>query len=235
MKKPLFIAEVGMNYNKNFGLASELIKQAALSGADIVKFQLGWRDKPGEINVITREDIDHLLKIAKLNEIELMFSVINHDALNLFQGFNFKSVKVASRTVRESALFEEIRCLNLNTYISFGMSEVDNYIAGKRSNEKYLFCVSNYPTYYWDLKGMPVDFRTSPFDGYSDHTLGIEACLFALSRGAQIIEKHFTLDKSETLIRDHALSATPIEFRNLVDIGVELYRIYNSVRSDVGQ
>lgn len=235
MKKPLFIAEVGMNYNKNFGLASELIKQAALSGADIVKFQLGWRDKPGEINVITREDIDHLLKIAKLNEIELMFSVINHDALNLFQGFNFKSVKVASRTVRESALFEEIRRLNLNTYISFGMSEVDNYIAGKRSNEKYLFCVSNYPTYYWDLKGMPLDFRTSPFDGYSDHTLGIEACLFALSRGAQIIEKHFTLDKSETLIRDHALSATPIEFRNLVDIGVELYRIYNSVRSDVGQ
>lgn len=232
MKKPLFIAEVGMNYNKNFGLASELIKQAAIAGADIVKFQLGWRDKPGEINVITKEDIFHLIKIAQLNDIELMFSVISQEALVLFKEFDFSSVKVASRSVRETTLFESIRSLDLNTYISFGMSEVQHYIAEKRSNEKYLFCVSNYPTYYWDLKGMPVDFRDSPFDGYSDHTLGIEACLFALSRGAQIIEKHFTLDKSETLIRDHTLSATPNEFRNMVDFGVELYRIYNFVRSD---
>ena len=61
MKKPIFIAEVGMNYNKNFALASELIKQAAISGADIVKFQLGWRDKPGEINVITKEDINPII------------------------------------------------------------------------------------------------------------------------------------------------------------------------------
>jgi sialic acid synthase SpsE len=59
--------------------------------------------------------------------------------------------------------------------------------------------------------------------------LGIEACLYALSRGAQIIEKHFTLDKSETLIRDHALSATPGEFRDLVKTGTELFRIYNTL------
>ena len=36
-----------MNHNGNFGLFFELIKQAAHSGADIVKFQLGWRD--GEV------------------------------------------------------------------------------------------------------------------------------------------------------------------------------------------
>ena len=42
-KKPTFIAEIRMNYNGNIDLASELIKQAKLSGADIAKFQLGWR------------------------------------------------------------------------------------------------------------------------------------------------------------------------------------------------
>ena len=60
--------------------------------------------------------------------------------------------------------------------------------------------------------------------GYSDHTIGIDMCLIAISRGAQIIEKHFTLDKSNTTIRDHALSATPDEFRLLVELGREIHK-----------
>ena len=60
--------------------------------------------------------------------------------------------------------------------------------------------------------------------GYSDHTIGIDTCLLAIARGAKIIEKHFTLDKSSTVIRDHALSATPEEFRTMVNIGLEIYK-----------
>ena len=59
--KLIFIAEIGMNYNGNIDLAFELIKQAKLAGADIAKFQLGWRDKPGEINNINKEKIDKLI------------------------------------------------------------------------------------------------------------------------------------------------------------------------------
>ena len=55
VEKIKFIAEIGMNHNGNFSLCYELIKQAKLSGADIVKFQLGWRDKKGEINQIDRK------------------------------------------------------------------------------------------------------------------------------------------------------------------------------------
>ena len=72
--------------------------------------------------------------------------------------------------------------------------------------------------------------RTSPFDGYSDHTVGIETVLLAISRGARVIEKHFTLDKSDTTIRDHALSATPEEFRHMVQLGRAFRRCL-----DVGQ
>ena len=39
----LFIAEIGLNYSRNLDLSYELIKQAKYAGADIVKFQLGWR------------------------------------------------------------------------------------------------------------------------------------------------------------------------------------------------
>ena len=57
----IFIAEIGMNYNGNLDLAFELIKQAKYAGADIAKFQLGWRDGIDEINHIDEE------KLKKLN------------------------------------------------------------------------------------------------------------------------------------------------------------------------
>ena len=60
-------------------------------------------------------------------------------------------------------------------------------------------------------------------------TIGSKACLLAISRGAKIIEKHFTLDKSDNTIRDHALSATPEEFRNLVTLGREINKKISKV------
>ena len=72
---------------------------------------------------------------------------------------------------------------------------------------------------------LPKNFHDSVYSGYSDHTLGIETSLIAISRGAQIIEKHFTLDKSDNTIRDHALSATPEEFRQLVILGTEISKL----------
>ena len=75
-KKPTFIAEIGMNYNGNIDLASELIKQAKLSGADIAKFQLGWRDGPNEINVLDKHKISKIIKWGNYYDIEIMFSII---------------------------------------------------------------------------------------------------------------------------------------------------------------
>ena len=53
--------------------------------------------------------------------------------------------------------------------------------------------------------------------GYSDHTVGIEACLIAVSLGAEIIEKHFTLDNDYSDFQDHQLSANPTDFKSMVD------------------
>ena len=97
----IFIAEIGLNHNGNFGLAFELIRQAKMAGADIAKFQLGWRDQEGEINRITPEIMENLVKIADHYEIELMFSIITRDAFELAKPFEFPRYKVASRTVRD--------------------------------------------------------------------------------------------------------------------------------------
>ncbi len=52
--------------------------------------------------------------------------------------------------------------------------------------------------------------------GYSDHTLGIEAAVLSVALGARLIEKHFTLSKTQSDFRDHALSADPAELTELV-------------------
>ena len=75
-----------------------------------------------------------------------------------------------------------------------------------------------------DLKNFPKDFNKSPYEGFSDHTVGIETSLLAISRGAKVIEKHFTLNKSDTTIRDHALSATPDEFKLLTNLGKDIFK-----------
>tara|TARA_B100000787_G_scaffold165017_1_gene148431 strand:+ start:3735 stop:4433 length:699 start_codon:yes stop_codon:yes gene_type:complete len=226
----IFIAEIGMNHNGNFALCFELIKQAKLSGADIVKFQLGWRDKPGEINQIDVKTINQLISWSKYFEIELLFSIISDQAYNLIKPFNFQRYKIASRTVVDNLpLVKKILREKKKTIISLGMWNKKNLPIAKKKNISYLWCLSKYPCEPKDLKNLPKNFNNSLYDGYSDHSIGIETCLIAIARGAKIIEKHFTLDKSNTTIRDHALSATPDEFRLLANLGKDI-----SKKIDIG-
>ena len=221
----LFIAEIGMNHNGNFDLAYELIKQAKFAGADIAKFQLGWRDGPGEINRIDLDVLQTLNKWCDYFEIEIMVSVITEEALELARKFDFNRYKVASRTVRDNInLVKEIISEGKETIISLGMWDEEKPPIEKTNNIRYLWCKSQYPAEPWDLIDLPKDFTNSIYDGYSDHSIGIEVPLIAISRGAQIIEKHFTLDKSDTTIRDHILSATPDEFSVMVKIGRDIFR-----------
>ena len=221
----LFIAEIGMNHNGNFDLAYELIKQAKLSGADIAKFQLGWRDGEGEMNRIDFDILQTLKKWCDYFEIELLVSVITKEAFALARKFDFNRYKVASRTVRDNIdLVKEIVSEGKETIISLGMWDEEKPPIKVTDKIKYLWCKSKYPAEPWDLIDLPKDFTNSIYDGYSDHSIGIEVPLIAISRGAQIIEKHFTLDKSDTTIRDHILSATPDEFSVMVKIGRDIFR-----------
>jgi N,N'-diacetyllegionaminate synthase len=228
MKKIKFIAEIGMNHNGNFSLCYELIKQAKLSGADIVKFQLGWRDKKGEINQIDKKIIQKLYEWSNYFDIELMFSILTSDALKKIEPFKPKMIKIASRTLKEDFLLaKKIVNKNIPTIISLGMWNNSKLPFKKDKNLNYLWCLSKYPTEPKDLLNFPKNFKNSIYNGYSDHSIGIEMCLLAISRGANIIEKHFTLDKSNTTIRDHALSATPKEFHQMVILGQDIKKKIN--------
>ncbi len=213
-----------MNYNGNFSLIYELIKQSKLSGADICKFQLGWRDKPGEINQLDLKKVNQIIKWCEYFNTEPMFSIISKKAYEIFKKTKLKKIKIASRSLKyDYDLVKKIVKENpeKKIYISLGMWEnVD--LPFNNKNIDYFFCVSKYPCFAEDLLNLPKKFSKNKLIGYSDHTMGIDTCLLAISRGAAVIEKHFTLNKSDMTIRDHALSATPEEFRNLVNLGREI-------------
>jgi N-acetylneuraminate synthase/N,N'-diacetyllegionaminate synthase len=84
----------------------------------------------------------------------------------------------------------------------------------------FMHCVCAYPAPPSDvnLRAIPLlaDRLGSPI-GWSDHTLGPEACIAAAAIGARILEKHFTLDKNYSAFRDHRLSADPAEMKYIVE------------------
>ena len=122
------------------------------------------------------------------------------------------------------------KVINIETYISVGMVE-SNYFPFDNANVKYLWCKSTYPNDNQDIHLIPESFIKSKYYGFSDHFIGIEAALIAVTRGARLIEKHFTLDKANQTIRDHALSATPSEFKILVDHGRIIHNmLYSNVQ-----
>ena len=63
------------------------------------------------------------------------------------------------------------------------------------------------------IKNLQKDFKLDV--GYSDHTLGLQASVYAVAIGARIIEKHFTLNKNLSG-PDHLASLSPKEFSHMV-------------------
>jgi sialic acid synthase SpsE len=227
----LFVAEIGMNHDGNFNLAYELIRQAKQANADIAKFQFGWRNKPDEINHIDDSRARQLLGWCEYWGIEMMASLITEDAFEMARRIGLRRYKIASRTVQDNPdLCRKIIAAGHETFVSLGMWDGAAFPFGPPTDHlRYVYCRSKYPTYAEDLKALPGRFTGDEWYGYSDHHHGIDACLLAIARGAQYIEKHFTLNRASTVIRDHVLSATPAEFAELTRHGDALARLVRTL------
>lgn len=223
----IIIAEIGINHNGNINLAHELIKQAKFSGADIAKFQFYDPDKifgpdgthPDKKNYEFALKVQFDLEQAKSlkrwcdeEDIEFSASVFDIERFEWMESLNMKRYKIASRSVQEKELCDKILKTGKETFISLGFRDEEG-IPYKSDNARYLYCVPKYPCEYKDIK-LPGYFPDSKYQGFSDHTIGIEASLTAVARGASIIEKHFTLDKGLEG-PDHICSMTPDELKIL--------------------
>jgi len=144
--------------------------------------------------------------------------------------------KVPSGEITNLPLLRHIAAKGRPIILSTGMAtleEVEQAVAAIRAAGDpplaLLHCLSAYPAPVEEVNLRAMDSLASRFGypvGFSDHTLGIEIAVAAAARGAAIIEKHLTLDK--TLPGpDHRASLDVAEFSAMV-------RAIRSVESALG-
>ncbi len=102
------------------------------------------------------------------------------------------------------------------------MAEIEEAVAvlkeGGCPKVSLLQCTTEYPTNYSDVNLKVIENLRNYFNvsvGLSDHTKGIEISIAAVALGAEVIEKHFTLDKTMEG-PDHKASIEPQELKALV-------------------
>ena len=258
LKKTFIIAEIGNNHEGSFNVACKLIKEAKKAGVDAVKFQtfktedfINPHDKKRFRKLkkfeLSYEDFEKLSIIAKKNELKFISTPLDIKSA-IFLNNIVDCFKIASGDNNYYDLIETILDFNKPTFISTGLLDFIEIKSLVKFIKKIKFnfsrlslfhCVSDYPVSYDDANLLSIKYLKEKLPltiGYSDHTIGREASIVAVSLGAKIIEKHFTLSNNFSKFRDHQISLNPLDMKQLVSsirktelmLGLEEKRIQNS-------
>lgn len=235
-KNVFIIAEAGINHNGNISIAKKLIHEASKCGADAIKFQTIIPDElfsktvspklydfASKLSFDKKEHLE-LMKYAKKKNIEFFSTPLGKKSTDLLDEIGVKIMKIASGELTNHDFIKVVANKRKLMIISTGMSTIQeiaaavNVVKEKGCPFILLHCNSSYPTPINEANLSTIPYLKKVFGvpiGYSDHTLGIEACIAAIALGACIIEKHFTLDKKMEG-PDQNLSADIKEFSKLV-------------------
>lgn len=239
-KRVLVVAEAGNNHEGSFARAEEMIGRAGAAGADAIKFQTIVPEKLvaakeserlAQLNRfrLNYEQFAALAKTAKQAGITFLSTPFDLDSVAALEPL-VPGYKVASGDNDFFPLLERVALTGKPILLSTGMIDLAGTARAKDAIEAIwrrngvnpglvlLHCVAAYPTPPEEanlgaIRGLA---GLGTVVGYSDHTIGLDACPLAVALGARIIEKHFTLDKNLSAFRDHKLSADPAEFAELV-------------------
>jgi N-acetylneuraminate synthase len=239
------VAEIGGNFT-TFEEARALIDAAAGCGVDAVKLQTYRAETvaskaavfdmentgvTSQFELFKKYEIDedlHRRIFAYVDGKGLdWFSTPSHETdVELLERLGVGAYKIGSDDATNLPFLEYVAARGKPVILATGMctlEEVREAVAAitgtGNSRLVVLHAVTSYPTHPEDvnLRAMQTLQREIPVPvGYSDHTLGITACLAAAAMGATVLEKHFTLDKAAPG-PDHRLSADPAEMRALVE------------------
>lgn len=147
-----------------------------------------------------------LYNFAKSKGLDFVETLCSKGCLTLLKLFTPDFLKVASRDLTNLPLLSAMAETKIPMILSTGMAgkkELDdalNTITKYHSDIAILHCVSQYPTEPKNTNLNTIKYLKNNYPqyvvGYSDHTIGIATPLAATAMGAQIIEKHITLDRT---------------------------------------
>ncbi len=219
------ISEIGINHNGDIQLAKELMLKSKNSGCDAVKFQKRdidtvytqeELDTPREspFGTTTREQKNGIeFNIEQYKELEsyskelgLDFIVSCWDLKSLQEvedNLNVKYHKVASALATDKEFLESLHYTGKPIILSTGMctdEQVDAALDILKHTEYILACTSTYPTKAEELNLSYIKTLKEKYPylkvGFSNHYNGIDACVGAVTFGAECVEFHITKDRT---------------------------------------
>src|SRR3989344_3170146 len=167
---------------------------------------------------------EELFKYAKKKGIMFISTPFDEDSADMLCNLGVNAIKIDSGNLNNIFLVEHVAKKKKPIILSTGMSTLGEIEESldiiKKYNDKVilLHCTSNYPPRFEDVHLNAIKTLRTAFDipvGYSDHTPGIVTSIAAVSLGAVVVEKHFTLDRSSSG-PDHLASVEPEELELLI-------------------
>lgn len=157
---------------------------------------------------LSKEQHYEIVSYCKEKKISFFSTAFDIGSLIFLKELGLSMVKIPSGEITNLPYLRKAAELFSEVIISTGMSNINDIEqavnvflnAGyDKNNISILHCNTEYPTEMKDVNLLAMKTIQRKFNtrvGYSDHTLGIEVPIAAVALGAQIIEKHFTLDRN---------------------------------------
>lgn len=238
---PLIIAEIGGNHEGSFSKAKKMLKLAVEADVDVIKFQIYTGDdlvnkklspkrnkhfKKFELSIDQHVELARLCRKYKKKYLASVWDIQSIQKLNKYLDF----FKVGSGDLTAYPLLKKISQFKKPIILSTGLSSLKeiskavNFIKKisyykNKNNLSLLQCTSDYPTNddEVNISAMSKLKKFSNVVGYSNHNKGDLALITAYCLGAQILEFHFTDDRTNKTFRDHKISLTKNETMDLIE------------------
>ena len=185
---------------------------------------------------------------AKKNKIIYFSTPFDKTAVDFLETFNVPCYKISSFENNDLDLIRYVASKGKPLIISTGMatlSELEEAVIAAREagcmDMALLKCNSNYPADSSNANLLTIPNLKSLFNcevGLSDHSMGIGVAIAGVALGATIIEKHFTINRSDGGV-DSSFSMEPNEMRDLVSESKKAWNAIGSVhygptKSEIG-
>lgn len=215
--------------------ADRLVTRAAAT-ANYQKARTGAADQWSMLHALELSADDHRRLADRCRErgIEFLSTPFDEEAADFLVALGCRRLKIPSGEITNWSFLRHLAAKGLPIILSTGMSDLEEVrvavdaIAAVRplpgggaplpERLTLLHCTSSYPAPPMDVNLRAMRTMAEIFHlpvGYSDHTLGVTVAPLARALGASVIEKHFTLDRSQRG-PDHAASLEPGELTLLV-------------------
>ncbi|MDH5021364.1 N-acetylneuraminate synthase family protein [Halobacterium rubrum] len=239
---PFVIAEVGINAGDDIELAKRFIEVAANSGADAIKFQTHLSNEEmvaeemekigaGEVYEVvsgcsfSKDEHRALKDHCDREDVEYLSTPFSVKAVDWLEELDVSAIKIGSGELTNYPLLDRAVEAGVPLLVSTGMSDYGtiadtvDFLNERDAKFGLLYCVSEYPTDPADFQLDTIEEMKTKYDvpvGFSDHSTGVEASVIAMARGADFVEKHFTIDR-RLPGPDQEVSIEPEEIDTLTD------------------